>query len=55
MNKSLDGPGQLLRGLVPALHVAPWGFGPEAMPDLRGRVVLTTGANTGLGHASLFH
>jgi len=52
----IPGAGRLFQGLVPAFHRGtPWGFTPEMMPDLSGKVVIITGANVGLGYWTAYH
>jgi NAD(P)-dependent dehydrogenase (short-subunit alcohol dehydrogenase family) len=53
----VDGNGnRLLMGIAPAVHIgAPFGFELADMPDLTGKVMLVTGANSGLGLATASH
>lgn len=50
------GRGKQLMGLAPAFHRGtPWGFTVGDMPNLKGHVVLVTGANVGLGYWTCYH
>jgi hypothetical protein len=43
--------GTFFKGMFPAMHQGtPWGFTHAEIPPLGGKVVLVTGANTGLGY-----